>query len=74
MKMKKILSVIISAIMLIGILAACGPKEQELSGVAAKYVDTEEKLTLSWLGFPGWESAVEGTASELVLEEKGFST
>ena len=69
MKMKKILGVLLASVMLIGMLAGCGPKEQELSGVAAQYVDTDEKLTLSWLGFPGWEAAKEGTASELVLEE-----
>ncbi len=69
MKMKRILGVILAAIMLIGTLAGCGP-DNELSEAAKKYVDTDEKLTLSWLGHPGCEGKGGDSAPELLLEEK----
>ena len=69
MKMKRILGVILAAIMLIGTLAGCGPKGK-LSEAAKQYVETDEKLTLTWLGYPGCEGKGGNSAPELLLEEK----
>ncbi len=67
MKMKKVLSIALALILAIGMLAGCGESGSE---AAKNFSDTDEKLTLEWLGYPTHSGCEEGTNSELLLEEK----
>ncbi len=67
MKMKKIIGVSLALVMALGMLAGCG--NTYIDG-QEEFADTDEKLTLSWLGYPKNPGAEEGTAPELLLEER----
>lgn len=68
MKMKKLLCASLAVVMAVGMLSGCGNGG---SGVnTEEFKDTDEKLTLSWLGYPRSAGAQEGTPSELLIEEK----
>ena len=68
MKMKKLLSVSIAAVMTVGMLAGCGGNNASTS--SETYQDNDEKLTLKWLGYPRNPGAEEGTIPEKAIEEK----
>lgn len=68
MKMKKLLSVSIAAVMTVGMLAGCGGDKSSTS--SENYQDNDEKLTLKWLGYPRNPGAEEGTIPEKAIEEK----
>lgn len=70
MKMKKVLSLALALLMAIGILAGCGGGSTGTKADISAFVDNDEKLTISWLGYPHLPSAEEGLPSELLLEEK----
>lgn len=69
MKMKKILSIALALILVIGMLAGCGGKKIEQADIS-QFTDTDEKLTLEWLGYATLSGCEEGTAPELLLESK----
>ena len=69
MKMKRLLSASIAAVMTIGLLAGCGGGGNTSTGTES-FEDTDEKLTLKWLGYPRNPGAEEGTIPETTLEEK----
>ena len=69
MKMKKLLSVSIAAVMTVGMLAGCGGGKDASTG-SETYQDNDEKLTLKWLGYPRNPGAEEGTIPEKAIEEK----
>lgn len=68
MKMKKVLSIALAVVFAIGMLAGCNGGEQ--SELAKSYVDSDETLALTWLGYPTLAGCEEGTDTELLLEEK----
>lgn len=68
MKMKKLLCVAIALVLAVGMLAGCGGNGG--SGAAENFSETDEKLTLTWLGYTTNPGAEEGSAAELLLEEK----
>ncbi|MBO5930217.1 MAG: hypothetical protein J6Q27_02845, partial [Clostridia bacterium] len=68
MKMKKLLSLTVAIVMAIGMLSGCGNGSSGSN--TEKFAETDEKLTLTWLGFPRLGGAPEGTTPELLLEEK----
>lgn len=68
MKMKKLLSIAIALVLAVGMLAGCG--QNGGSGAAENFSETDEKLTLTWLGYTSNPGSEEGTAAELLLEEK----
>ena len=68
MKMKKLLCVAIALVMAIGMLAGCNGNSG--SGAAENFSETDEKLTLTWLGYTTNAGSDEGSAAELLLEEK----
>ena len=70
MKMKKTMAALLASVMTIGLLAGCGGAGTGDSADGEVFTPTEEKLTLKWLGYPRNPGAEEGTAPELVLEEK----
>ena len=67
MKMKKVLSIALVLIFAIGMLAGCNGGGSE---AAKNFSETDEKLTLKWLGYPVLSGCEEGTVPELLLEEK----
>ena len=69
--MKKLLCIALALVMAIGLFAGCevGTMEKTEADISA-FVDNEEKLELSWLGYAQLAGCEEGTASELLLEEK----
>ncbi len=69
MKMKKALSIALALIFAIGMLAGCGGGTAT-SEAEKNFSETDEKLTLEWLGYPILAGCEEGTQSELLLEEK----
>lgn len=70
MKMKKILSIALALTLAIGMLAGCSGGVDETSADISAFVDTDETLSISWLGFPGLAGAVEGLPSELLIEDR----
>ena len=68
MKMKKLLCASLAVVMAIGMLSGCGNGGSGSN--TEQFKDTDEKLTLSWLGYPRLPGAEEGTAPELLLEKK----
>ncbi len=68
MKMKKLLCVAIALVMAVGMLAGCGGNGG--SGAAENFSETDEKLTLTWLGYTSNPGSAEGSDAELLLEEK----
>ena len=68
MKMKRLLSASIAAVMVIGMLAGCGGNGG--SDAAEQFSDSQDTLTLKWLGYPRNPGAEEGTLPEQILEEK----
>ena len=68
MKMKRLLSASIAAVMAVGLLAGCNGAGS--SSGTEKFEDSEETLTLKWLGYHTNAGASEGTLPEQVLEEK----
>ena len=71
MKMKKLLCIALTLVLAIGALAGCtvGTVEETTADISA-FVDNDEKLTLSWLGYAQLAGCTEGTAPELLMEEK----
>lgn len=69
MKMRKVLCATLAAVMAIGMLAGCNNGKSS-SSVAENYKDTDEKLTLKWLGYPVSAGAEEEGYTENLLEEK----
>ena len=69
MKMKRLLSASIAAVMAVGMLAGCNGNGGS-SGSGEKFADSQDTLTLKWLGYPRNPGAEEGTLPEKVLEEK----
>lgn len=67
--MKKALSIALALIFAIGMLAGCG-SGTATSEAEKNFSETDEKLTLEWLGYPILAGCEEGTQSELLLEEK----
>ena len=67
--MKKALSIALALILAIGMLAGCGGGKTT-SEAEKNFSETDEKLTLTWLGYPILAGCEEGTAGELLLEEK----
>lgn len=68
MKMKKVLSIALVIVLAIGMLAGCGGGST--SEAAKNFSETDEKLTLEWLGYAVLPGCEEGTVPELALEEK----
>ncbi len=68
MKARKILSIALALILAIGMLSGCGGNAG--SEAAKNFSETDEKLTLKWLGYPILSGAEEGSVPELTLEEK----
>lgn len=68
MKMKRILSASIAGIMAIGLLAGCNGGNTTSN--SEQFQDSEEKLTLKWLGNPTNAGASEGSVPETTLEER----
>ena len=68
MKAKKFLSITLALVMAIGMLSGCGNSAG--SEAAKNFSETDEKLTLNWLGYPILSGAEEGSVPELALEEK----
>lgn len=72
MKIKKVLSIALALILAIGMLAGCGGNggsEIEQADISA-FVETDEKLELSWLSYTTLSGCTEGTAPELLIEDK----
>ena len=69
MKMKKILSIAVALVLTIGMLAGCG-NGATVSEAEKNFSETDEKLTLEWLGYPVLPGCSEGTQAELLLEER----
>lgn len=71
MKMKKILCIAIAFVMVVGLFAGCESGILEDTGAdISAFVDNDEKLELSWLGYAMLAGCEEGTASELLMEDK----
>jgi len=72
MKMKKALSIALALILAIGMLAGCGGNEVEKVDLdlSAFEDDGTETIELSWLGYANLSGCEEGTASELLIEDK----
>jgi len=71
MKMKKILSIALALILAIGMLAGCGGGGERTKVDLSEYEDDgSEKLTIEWLGYATLAGCEEGTATELLLEDK----
>ncbi len=71
MKMKRLLSASVAAVMVVGMLAGCnGGSSDTSSSAAEQFSDSTETLTLKWLGYPTNPGAEEGTIPEKALEEK----
>ncbi len=68
MKMKKVISIALALVLAIGMLAGCGGGSG--SEAAQNFAETDEKLTLTWLGYPVSHGCEEGTYPETVLEER----
>ena len=68
MKLNKFISVCLASAVLITAFSGCGKQNSENN--AMTFVDTDEKLTITWLGFPGNAGSEEGSPAELALEEK----
>ncbi len=69
MKMKKTLSIALALIFAIGMLAGCNGGTAT-SEAEKNFSETDEKLTLEWLGYPILSGCEEGTQAEILLEEK----
>ncbi len=67
MKMKKIISIALALVFAIGMLAGCGGGYT--SEAAKNFSETDEKLTIQWLGYATLTGCEEGTKPELILEE-----
>ncbi len=70
MKMKRLLSASIAAVMVVGMLAGCNGGNGGSSDAGEQFADSQDTLTLKWLGYPRNPGAEEGTLPEKVLEEK----
>ncbi len=70
MKMKKVLSIALALILAIGMLAGCGGGSGVEQADISAFVETDEKLEISWLGYAVLPGVEEGTAPELLLEDK----
>ncbi len=68
MKFRKLLSLAVAIIMVVGVLAGCNGNGG--SSAAENYKDNDETLTLKWLGYPLNPGAEEGTIPELAIEER----
>lgn len=68
MKMKKLVCMSLALVMAIGVLSGCN--NGSTTSNTEKFETTDEKLTLSWLGYPNNAGAEEGTAPELLIEER----
>lgn len=71
MNLKKSLSITLILLIAIGMLAGCGNggSNVEQTDISA-FVETDEKLEISWLGYAVLPGVEEGTAPELLMEEK----
>lgn len=70
MKMKKLICMSVAVVMAVGMLAGCGEKKISTSDAAQNFSETDEKLTLKWLGYPRNPGANEGGAAETAIEER----
>lgn len=68
MKMKKRICALLASAIAIGSLAGCGGGGGSIQ--TENYQDSDEKLTITWLGFPLNAGAQEGSIPEKALEEK----
>lgn len=68
MKMKKILCAVLACVLAFGMLAGCGGNGG-YSEAAENFKDSDETLTLKWLGYPIIPGAEEEGYSENLLEE-----
>ena len=71
MKMKKALSIALALVFAIGMLAGCsaGTLEETSADISA-FVDNDEKLDITWLGYAMLAGCTEGQATELLFEEE----
>lgn len=71
MKMKKALSIALALVFAIGMLAGCsvGTVEETTADISA-FVDNDEKLDITWLGYAMLAGCTEGKATELMYEEE----
>jgi len=69
MKTKKVLSLVLALILIIGVLAGCGGGNVKTSAKVKDFKHTDEKLELKWLGYAQLTGCSEGTASEKLLEK-----
>lgn len=70
MKMKKALCIALALVLAIGMLAGCGGTTEDTAADISAFVDTDEKLEISWFSYPGFTSGSEGKPSELLLEKE----
>ena len=70
MKMKKILSIALALVFAIGMLTGCAGGGAVSDADISAFVDTDEKLTISWLSYPVLAGCEEGFPSELLIEDK----
>lgn len=69
MKMKKLLSIAIALVLAVGMLAGCAGGNGG-SDATENFSETDEKLTLKWLGYTSNAGSDEGSLAETLLEEK----
>ena len=71
MKMKKALSIALALVFAIGMLAGCnGGTLEDTSADISAFVDNDEKLDVTWLGYAKLAGCTEGQATELLFEEE----
>ncbi|MBR4874411.1 MAG: extracellular solute-binding protein [Clostridia bacterium] len=68
MKMKKIICASVALIMAVGMLAGCGNGSH--SEAAENFSESNETLTIKWLGYPKNPGAEAGGLAETAIEEK----
>lgn len=71
MKMKKALCIALALVFAIGMLAGCnGGTLEETSADISAFVDNDEKLDITWLGYAKLAGSLEGGATETMYEEE----
>ena len=68
MKKTKITAMCLVTAMVTTVLSGCGKKGEESTSVK-DFTDTDEKLTIKWLGYPRNPGAEEGSVPETTLEK-----
>lgn len=68
--MKKLLCITLALVLAISMLAGCGGGDDDYSADISAFADTDETLSISWLGYPVFAGSSEGLPTELLLEDK----